>query len=104
MIEDFLDMMPHTVQHAPMVSRDDYGKVTYGTAVPYRSRVVYKNARVRKSDGTEVIARGMVWLSAAVTVNVDDKITLPDASTPPILSWEMYPDDEGFVYTKIYFG
>lgn len=103
-LNDFTHMMPHTVTHSPVLSRDAYGKITYGSATSYTARVVYKNKQVRSSTGELVMAEGIVWLAGVVSVSGDDKITLPDGSTPQIISVERYADDGGDRFTKLYFG
>jgi hypothetical protein len=103
-INDFLELMPHTVSHAELASRDAYGKPVYGSAVDYTARVLYKNQKVRAKDGSEVVARGVVWIGGTPTVSPDDQLTLPDGSTPIILSFEQYADEDGAHHTKIFFG
>lgn len=103
-INDFTHMMPHTVTHAPVSSRDAYGKITYGTSTPYTARVVYRNKQVRSATGELVMAAGMVWFAGVVSISGDDKITLPDGTTPQIISVEKYADDGGDRFTKVYFG
>lgn len=103
-MNDFKGMMPHTVAHAPVSSRDSYGKITYGAATSYAARVVYKNKQVRSATGEVVMAAGMVWFLGTVSMSGDDKITLPDGSTPQVISVEKYADDDGDRFTKIYFG
>lgn len=103
-MNDFTHMMPHTVTHTPVSSRNSYGKITYGTAVSYTARVVYRNKQVRSPSGELVMAAGTVWFAGTVSMSPDDKITLPDGSTPQIISVEKYADDVEDRFTKIYFG
>lgn len=103
-MNDFKTMMPHTVVHEPVLSRDAYGKITYGPATNYRSRVVYKNKQVRSATGEIVMAAGTVWFAQTVSIGPADRITLPDNSTPQIISVDKFPDDRGDRFTKIYFG
>lgn len=104
-INDFKHLMPHTVTHTPVASRDSYGKITYGTATSYANcRVLHRNKQVRSATGELVMAAGAVWFSRVLTIQPEDKITLPDGSTPQIISVERYPDAQGDVFTKIYFG
>lgn len=103
-VSDFTDMMPHTVTHATVASRDTYGAKTYNTATSYTARVTYKPTMVRSADGMEVLARGVVWLMGSPAVDPDDQITLPDSTTPPILAAELIPDEDGAHHTKVYFG
>ena len=103
-MNDLKRLMPHTVGHTPVSSRDAYGKITYGTETEYQARVVYKNKQVRSSSGELVMAAGMVWFAAVIDISPEDKITLPDDSTPQVISVERFPDASGDRYTKIYFG
>lgn len=102
-IQDFADMMPQSVQHAEFATRDAYGKPQYGSSVEYSARVVFLNKLVRGPDGAETVARGHVWLLGSPTVSTEDQLTLPDSTTPPILSVEQFPDEAGLHHTKIYF-
>ena len=36
------------------------------------------------------------------TINVDDRITLPDGTTPLIVAWEMPTDEVGEHHCKLY--
>lgn len=104
-IADFLDLMPLTVTVAPFVSRDSYGVATYGTARPYRARVNYKQHYIRKSEGEMVPARGMVWLATSDAISVNDRVTLPDGTTPLILESNGETDETGdTLYVRLDFG
>ena len=103
-VSAFFPLMPHTVNIAPYVSRNSFGKPTYGADVAYRARVVYKNIHIRVSDGSEKVARGIVYLGSAVVISPEDRVTLPDATTPPVLASHNYADDVGAHHTQIYFG
>jgi len=103
-ISDWTDLMPHLVDHAEYAGRADYGAVSYGSPVSYTARVTYKNQRVRIADGSEVVARGTVWIAGTPSIDPEDQITLPDDSTPPILSVEKYADEDGDLFVKVFFG
>lgn len=104
-INEFSDLMKDTVTHYQMSSRDSYGAITYGSGTEYQSRVVYKRELVRDSNGNQVVSKGVVWFMAYVNINPDqDKITLPDGTSPPILAVERFPDNVGDNHTKLYFG
>lgn len=103
-VSDFFPLMPHTVNIAPYASRDSFGKPSYGADVAHRARVVYKNIHIRASDGSEKVARGVVYLGSAVVVSPEDRVTLPDTTTPPVLACNNYSDDVGAHHTQIYFG
>lgn len=103
-IKDFLDMMPDTITHEPLTGRDDYGKPTHGASVEYPARVVYKAKWLEAKDGSQVLAKAIVWIGGIPTISPEDKIVLPDSTTPPILSIERYPDEDGLHHVKVFFG
>ena len=105
-VDDFLGEMPATVSFAHVSGRDGYGKATFAAAEYYRARVVYKAIRTSNMfTGQDAVASGEVWLAGTVTpTDMDDLITLPDGTSPKIVSWEMLPDENGSHHSKIRFG
>ena len=103
-VSDWSDMFPDTITVKQLSSRDEYGKPTYGSGTDYSGRVVYKNSMVRSREGEEVLAKGHVWLKGTPTIDPEDQLLLPDSTTPPILSTEKYPDEDGDHHVKVYFG
>jgi hypothetical protein len=102
-ISDWLDLMPHTVTYAAKSGEDAYGKPTHGTGTDYTARVTYTHKRVATPDGMEVVASVQVWLNGTLSsISVDDKITLPDGTTPKIVSWDTATDEDGSHHTKLY--
>lgn len=103
---DLADLMPHTVTIAPRSSQDEYGAPTYGTAVSYSARVVEKATRYVDVEGRENVASTVVWgrghaSTGIPNVGPEARLTLPDGSTPAIVSFEVYPDDGGDHHFKI---
>ena len=103
-INDWQDLFPHTIYHAEYISRDAYGQPNYGSEVAYRGRVTYKDQTRYFSDGSTIEIKGTVWIQGTPTVSNDDQITLPDGSTPLILSHELIADESGSHHVKIFFG
>jgi hypothetical protein len=103
-VSDFLDLMPATISHAPLVSRDAFGLPTYGSDTEYRARVIYKPTHVRGPAANIVLAKGVVWIAGTPTIGSEDRLTLPDGTTPPILAAARIPDEDGDHHCKIYFG
>ncbi len=115
-ITEWLDMMPHTVTLEPFSDRDDYGKPIYGTAATYRARVVYKtemiiDQRIGAAE-LETTSNGHIWFGPPTTnlhsgtpptVTAEDKVTLPDGSTPNIMRVDRFPDEYGDHHVKVYF-
>jgi len=102
-ISDWSNLMAQTVTIAPFSGTSAYGATTYGAAVSYGARVIYKSKLIRTPDGAEKVARGQVWLATVNAISVQDQITLPDGTTPVILTVEQIPDENGPHHTKVYF-
>lgn len=106
-ISDFLDLMPFTVTYEAAATRDAYGKVsTYAAAISYRARVTYTHKRVvSRATGQDVVSSTQAWLAGVIAMlNVDDRITLPDGTTPLIISWDLSTDEKGNHHTKVFFS
>lgn len=104
-IEEFLDMMPHTITVEPFVSMDEFSRRTYGSPVRYRARVVGKNKSVTNFAGEEVISNVTAYIANSTGIKSTDRITLPagfEPSQPPILSIERIPDENGLHHEVIY--
>jgi len=103
-ISDFLPLMPDTITYASVASRNEFGKaVTFNAAVSYRARVIKKNQRILDEAKIPTIT---VWVNGVIpTLQLDDQITLPDGSTPEIINWEQYSDEQsGSYYMKVVLG
>lgn len=96
--------MTQTVQVEPFVSRDAYGKATFGAAVSYRARVNFKTHFVRNNDAEQVVARGTAWLATSANITVNDRITLPDGSHPLLLDVNGENDEAGPLYVRLDFA
>ena len=104
-IADFAPLMKQTVTVKAKTSRDSHGKPTFGSGTDWKARVAFKAEWLRDPEGRAVLAKGAVWFLGAPAVTVEDQITLPDGTTPPILFVERPPDQTGAVHhTKVVFG
>lgn len=96
---DFLELMPHEIvvtRISTSTPYTQYGAKQFATGTSkVRCRVVQKSRLVRTADGREVFARGKVYLYGDPGITNEDKITLPDGTTPEIVFIESYPDDQG---------
>lgn len=105
-INDWLDMMPATVTYEAVSTRNDYGKPTaYAAAVSYRARIRYKTRRVvSRVSGEDVVASGSIIVNGVISgIKPEDRITLPNGTTPKIASWDTVMDEDANHHTKIYF-
>jgi len=102
-ISEWADMMPNTITVQAKSGVDAYNKPTYATGTSYSARVVYKNKITVDAIGREVTARGVIYVAATGAISPEDKITLPDSSTPQIISVERFPDENGAHHNQVYF-
>jgi len=95
---EFESMMPHTVTVAALsgLSTDGYGTETYTTGTSYKARVVGKQHLVRSFAGVEETASTRVTIASTSTFAPSVQITLPDSSTPELLSLQAVPDEDGW--------
>lgn len=103
-ISDWFDLMPDTITVEPFLSRDSYGVPSYSASTNYKSRVIQKPTRVLAANGEEVVAKGVIWVGASPGITAEDRITLPDGSTPPIISVSSIPDDSGDHHEKVFYA
>ena len=102
----FLEMMPDTITFNAGSAIDKYGKRTYGGTVTSASgRVVYETRLIKDTEGQDVVSAGRVYLYGPYSsLTLSDKITLPNGSTPVILSIETKKDTGGNHHTVVHFG
>lgn len=106
------DLYTQSLTIAAFSSYDSYGKPTYGSAVSYVARVVGKRRLVVNAAGQEVVSDWTAYLYSNTTVDPRSKVTLSTgdvgstatlATNPPILSVERTPDENGMLYTALFF-
>ena len=102
-----LRLMPDTITHAAWVgmSTDGYATTEYSTdTTDYRCRIGTEQRLVRNFDGIEELATTTVWVASTSTFSALDQFTLPDATSPGLLSVETYRDRNGVDHSKLGFG
>lgn len=101
---DFLEMMPHTVVVYARASHNSYGEPTYSTSgSTYRARVANKPGMLRNLRGEFTEFFQVAWVASTGTINVNDKVTLPDGTSPELANVERNPDEDGVYINKLYF-
>ena len=109
-ITAFASLMKQSVSIASTNAYNAVGDKTYNTAKSYKARIVYGQHQVVDANGRDVTAAGKIWVGYSSTgglpsVTVNCKVTLPDASTPPIINISRYPDETGSNHHEvIHFG
>lgn len=94
--------LKQNVTITPVVSRDMYGKVTLGAPGTYPAYVEGRVQMVRTAAGDERASSVTVILAGMVQVGPDDRLTLPDGTSPPILAVGTVPDGDGYASTVVY--
>jgi hypothetical protein len=109
-VSDWKDLCPHTVTFYPLSSYNTYGKASHSsTGTAYRARVSYTHRRVvsaqQGSAGQEILSsHNVIILGNVALTSTNDKITLPDGTSPQIVSWNKEADENGILYTQVFFG
>lgn len=100
-----------TITVEQVSSLDEFNARTYAAAVTYPARVINKLNRIVDFEGRETAAMTVAWIAPETTndtlptgITPDDRITLPDGTTPPILAIDVYEDENGSHHMKIFFG
>lgn len=83
------------------LTKDNYGQYSYDTAVTVACRIAQKVQKIINSQGKEVISHSMVYLNGSQTVTVNDRITLPDGTTPEILQIGSTAKANGVLIMKV---
>jgi len=94
-IEDFLDCMPATVTLQASTGLDKYGQRSFAVGTTHPARVQEKTERVTIPSGEEILARGRVYLGEITGADTTYKVTLPDGTTPEILTVNKVEDEDG---------
>lgn len=101
----FLNLMPHTVTVATLSATDVYGDASYSTSTTsYRARWVHGPEVVTNYLGEEVVSMDTVWVASTSLIPVTAEVTLPDGSSPHLISVQQYPDEDGIHHLKLNFG
>jgi hypothetical protein len=98
---DLETLFPHWVTVEPYAAQDAYGEATYGDPAPYRARVEQTTRRVLTRDGQERVSGTVTYLVADRPIDPRSKLTLPDGTTPVILSVESAVDEDGTYYVAV---
>lgn len=99
-LEEFGDMLHDTITYEPYTGRDPIGGgPSYGSPIEVKCRWVRKMRYVANKDGATIMSSSFVRTPPFGEFDVQSRITLPDGSTPPILSFETSPDENGDLYS-----
>lgn len=91
----FLSLMNSTVTVSTRASHNNYGEPSYGSGTGYRARINAKSGFVRTASGETIEYNTVVWVNSTKAFTADDRIALPDGSTPEVLAVERPYDEDG---------
>jgi hypothetical protein len=91
------EMLTETVTQTPYTGQDSYGTPSYGASFTRPARVEYKVRRVVDQSGQEKASRARVFLAGDQPVEMQDRLTLEDNTSPPILVLYRVRDVDGSV-------
>lgn len=101
---DFADLMNFEVVVSPLASVNRYAEEVYSTASStHPAHVEYKYQNVIDFMGNEVVSNTEVILASTFALDATAQFTLPDGSTPHLVSMTRI-EDEGIHYHFLYFG
>jgi hypothetical protein len=110
---ELISMMTDTIVWTTSATLSAYGVPTWAsTGYPMRARITYKHQQIRDHLGNVREARGTIWCvqdsthtnGQSFAPSVDDRVVMPDTSTPPILMVETFADETGTHHHKVAFG
>ena len=97
------DFMPDTVTINPQSSRNNYGEETYSGATRTAKAWVEPNTHVGRTDQVHDQSQPTQAYIADTTLTAQDKITLPDGTTPEISTVQRYTAVTGLEHTVVTF-
>ena len=99
------ELMVDSITVAAVSAKDAYGKRTWGSATTLSNcRVQSGDHKILDSLGQEKVATGRVYIAGSPTLTLNDKITLPDGSQPPVLAIDRLGDENGSHHTVVHYG
>jgi hypothetical protein len=100
---DWLDLMPTTATFANPSGFDVYGKPSLGTVVSFKCHISRNQRQSFTPEGVLVLQGGSIQMDAVYQVDQKAVLTLPDGSTPKILSVKTFFDENGAHHTSLDF-
>jgi hypothetical protein len=103
-LDEWGDMLPHTVTIEPFTGLDQRGEYSYGAGVSYRGRVQGKATLVTNTQGEEMVSHVTIYIPYA-SVTAQDRVTLPSPfspTQPSIMTVQQVSDGTGQHHTVIY--
>lgn len=103
---DFNEMLSAILLCSTFKSLDGYGQSAFSTsATTYSAHISYRQKLVSDMDGKERMSLMNAIINCTGVVNADDKWTLPDGTSPPVIAVEQFSDTgPGLHHSRVWFG
>jgi hypothetical protein len=88
-------MLTDTITHAAYVSQDSYGQPTYAAGVSHAARIDYRVRRFMTAQGQERVSQAVVYLAWDFALDLRDKLTLDDGTSPALQRVDRFKDEVG---------
>lgn len=99
MDSDLQILLKDQVTLARAISRDEYNKQSYAPdPVIIACRLEQKRRLVINKESLPVYSTTALYFDGDPGISHDDQVTLPDGTTPSILSIHVYQDERGIAY------
>jgi hypothetical protein len=79
------DLLNQTVTVSTRASHDNYGQPSYGSGTSWSAYGSHKSGFVRDANGETVSVSSVWYVASTRVIDISDRITLPDGTTPPIV-------------------
>ena len=99
-----LTFMPHTVTIAPFSAKNNYGEDTHSATTRTASAYVEPDRQLQEGTQTDQETRSKTAYISDLSITLRDKITLPDNSTPNIVSVTVHNEVAGLEHTVVVFA
>ncbi len=97
------NFMPHTVTIAPFASKNAYGEDSFSGTTRNASAYVEPNQQLSYGDQANEKTTSKIAYISDMNITINDKITLPDSSTPEIASIVIHDEVVGLEHTMVTF-
>lgn len=99
--DEFLDVMVDTIIWEKMTGTDEYGNREYAAPVQIQCRVAPKNVQIQDAHGNQIVSKAAVYTAGDYDITADDRITLPDGESDPVLRVARPPDGDGSHHVEV---
>lgn len=93
--------LKQSITLSPKTGYGSSGLPTYGSTTTISCLIQQKNVNTLDKGGNDVVSSTQIITSGDVTIDSEDRITLPDGKTPKIIRVESIVGFDGLPYTKV---